>query len=211
MTEHNLTRRAAIGAGLAMLVGVPGRAAARGGHRHQDGTGGTQAGPPAPAESDSLVATLGNPWAAGQNRARVSAWDNDPFIIELEGRLKCTCGCAHSIYTCRTTDFTCGFWQGLHANIIAMAEQGATAQQIVDAYVAEHGVAYLMAPPPQGFNLAAYFVPGVLITVVGGAIAMFLKRRERLSPAAPAAGAIAPELSPELRARLERELAELDT
>ena len=163
-----------------------------------------------PEGRDSLVGTLSTPWAAGQNRARVTRWDNDPFVIDIENRLKCICGCAHSIYVCRTTDFSCGFWQALHAKIVAQAERGVSAEQIVDEYVAEHGVQYLMAPPPRGFNLAGYFVPGVLISLVAGVMFWVLKRRTALAPA-PTADADWSDFSEAERERLEEELRTLDT
>src|SRR5687767_15769219 len=44
-----------------------------------------------------------------QQRAVVTAADNDPVVKELEQKLKCTCGCNLDIYVCRTTDFTCQY------------------------------------------------------------------------------------------------------
>jgi cytochrome c-type biogenesis protein CcmH/NrfF len=155
------------------------------------------------------VPRLKSPGTAGRPRARVIAGDNDPFIIEIEHRLKCNCGCAHSLYACRTTDFNCGYWQALHAEVIAMAEQDMTAEEIIDAYVKEHGEVYLMAPVPEGFNLTGYFLPGIVIAGIAGAMVWILRRRTEVAAAGDAAGAAA--LGDQDLARLEAELRDLET
>lgn len=205
--NETVTRRAWLRAGLGALAGVGGTALVprRAGARsvaQLPGRGSAQ---------DSLVGTLASPWAAGQDRARVVPGDNDPFIIDIENRLKCTCGCAHSIYACRTTDFTCGYWQDLHAGIIAMAGSGYSAEEIIDVYVDEHGTQYLMAPPPRGFNLAGYFVPGVLISIIAASMFWVLKRRSALAPDGPVPEAAWSDFSDAERERLEEELRHLDT
>ena len=67
-----------------------------------------------------------------------------------------------------------------------------------------------MAPPKQGFNLAAYFVPGIAIVVASAVLWVVLRRWTRATAAAPA-GAVAtgaPQGSPDELARLQRELDE---
>jgi cytochrome c-type biogenesis protein CcmH/NrfF len=151
-------------------------------HKHQQ----TQDPVLPPAEPDEGdVGRLNYPWAAGQSRARVVNGDNDPFVIEIEERIKCNCGCAHSLYACRTTDFSCQFWQPLHAGVVAMAEQGNPADEIVNAYISEHGSEFLMAPPPQGFNIAGYVLPGIIISSVAAGMMWTLRRREMLAVEVP--------------------------
>ena len=86
--------------------------------------------------------------------------DNDPFVTAVEHRLQCTCGCTLDVYTCRTTDFTCTYSPALHKEVLALQDQGKTADEIVAAFVAKYGEKVLMAPKPEGFNLAGYVVPG---------------------------------------------------
>lgn len=206
MIDDLVTRRAWIRTGVGMVVGV---GATAGFPRSSAAT--TRQLPGSGSSQDSLVGTLSSPWAAGQNRARVVAGDNDPFIIDIENKLKCTCGCSHSIYVCRTTDFTCGYWQALHAKIIAMAERNYSAEEIIDAYVADHGTQYLMAPPPRGFNLAGYFVPGVLISAIAAMMFWVLKRRTALVAEAPVTDGAWADFSDAERQRLEDELRNLET
>src|SRR3989442_9833911 len=106
---------------------------------------------------------LWDPSRAGRPLEPVMAVDNNAAIQAIEKRLHCTCGCGLDVYTCRTTDFTCTTSPEMHRHVVMLAAQGKTAQQIVDAFVRESGVAILMAPPKRGFNLAAYFTPSLVI------------------------------------------------
>jgi cytochrome c-type biogenesis protein CcmH len=120
---------------------------------------------------------LYDPVRAGRPRDRITDYENDPFIIGIESRLTCTCGCTLDIYTCRTTDFTCGVSPELHRQVAGMVENGMTAQEVVDAFVAEHGEGVLMAPKKEGFNLLGYFVPGAAVLSAGAMLIWWLTRR----------------------------------
>ena len=162
------------------------------------------------AAQDTLAAPLVDPSMAGSARDRVTAGHNDPFIVGIERRLRCTCGCNLDVYTCRTTDFSCTTSPEMHRQVLALLDRGLTAEQVVQAFVDEHGQAVLMAPPKQGFNLAAYFVPGIAIVVASAVLWVVLRRWTRATAAAPA-GAVAtgaPQGSPDELARLQRELDE---
>jgi cytochrome c-type biogenesis protein CcmH/NrfF len=74
----------------------------------------------------------------------------------------------------------------MHREVVALVEQGTTAEQILESFVAQHGEMVLMAPKKAGFNLFAYFVPGVAIAVVGSTILWVLSRR-RVAVASPTA------------------------
>jgi cytochrome c-type biogenesis protein CcmH/NrfF len=169
---------------------------------------------------------LRDPGSAGRPQERKTARDNDEFVTAVEHRLQCTCGCTLDIYTCRTTDFTCTYSPALHKEVLALQEEGKTADEIVAAFVAKYGEKVLMAPKPEGFNIAGYVVPGSLILLVGGAMFLILRRRTRVragaAAAAPAtsvaepgpsvltaAGGV-PDASPDELERLNRELRELD-
>ncbi len=165
--------------------------------------------PPATAQ-DSLPGTgpsgrLWDPSRAGRPLAPVTAEDNDAAIQAIEKRIRCTCGCNQDVYTCRTTDFNCRTSPAMHRKVLALAEAGMGGRQIVDQFVREHGVAILMAPPKQGFNLAGYFVPSVLILAAGVVLTLVLRRWSRAAgPVAPAAAAL--DASPEELERLRRDL-----
>ncbi len=147
------------------------------------------------ASPDTLQADmLRDPSLLGRLRDPASEYDNDPVVISIERRLRCTCGCTLDIYTCRTTDFSCTFSPALHREVIAMVESGQTPEDIVAALVAREGPAMLMAPPARGFNLAGYLVPGLVMASGALGLAAWLSRR-RLTVVTDAAG-IAPTAPP---------------
>jgi cytochrome c-type biogenesis protein CcmH len=122
---------------------------------------------------------LRDPTAAGRSRGPTAPGDNDERIKRIEQQLRCTCGCNLDIFTCRTTDFTCTYSPELHQEVLALHDDGKTAQQILDAFVAKYGEKTLMAPKPVGFNLWGYLLPGVAITVGAVLLALVIGRRER--------------------------------
>lgn len=188
------------------------------------------AGPPAAAQ-DSLPGSgesgrLFNPRAAGRARDPVGESQNDAEIVAIEHKLKCTCGCNLDVYTCRTTDFTCTFSPELHKEIVALRAEGRTADQVIEAYLAKYGTEFLMAPKPEGFNLAGYLVPGIAVLTAGTVLALVLRRRAALAPAAggttPTTGttpsghgsagplSIPADATPEEAERLRRAMSEVD-
>jgi cytochrome c-type biogenesis protein CcmH len=152
---------------------------------------------------------------AVQQRTVVTDAQNDETVKGIERRLKCTCGCNLDIFTCRTTDFTCQTSPAMHRELVALLEAGNTPDQVVAEFVRNYGEEVLMAPKPEGFNLAGYLVPGIVLVVAGGILAAVLRRRDKLATGAPAAatpsgaravpGASADELS-----RLEAALQDVD-
>lgn len=168
--------------------------------------------------------TLRDPISAGGARERVTHRDNDPFVTGVEKRLHCTCGCTLDIYTCRTTDFTCSYSPALHKEVLALEDQGKSADEIVAAFVTKYGEKILMAPKPEGFNLVGYVFPTLAVLLIGGVMFAILRQRTRMREVAASAPApvpplprgaaravvAAPPASAEELSRLERELKELD-
>ena len=79
--------------------------------------------------------------------------------------------------------------------------------QIKRALAAEYGPAVLAMPDEGGFDLAVYLVPGLLVLLGLGGVAL-AARRWRRTPEAPAAEG--PALDPEEARRLDAELAAYD-
>jgi hypothetical protein len=208
----NLSRRALVGGLGAWALGAAthGRLAA-------------QQGTPLPEEGES--GTLRDPASAGRSREPVSHGDNDPFVTDVEKRLQCTCGCTLDIYTCRTTDFTCTYSPALHKEVLALQDEGKTADEIVAAFVAKYGEKILLAPKPEGFNIVGYILPSLAVLLVGGVMFAILRRRTRMVEVARAGSeaglsGVPPDAGPAVTgaplataaelARLEHELKELD-
>jgi cytochrome c-type biogenesis protein CcmH len=160
--------------------------------------------------------TLRDPSVVGRSRVPTDPRENDTDIQAIEQRLACNCGCTLDVFTCRTTDFSCTYSPKLHREVLALRDEGKTAQQILDAFVVKYGEKALMAPKPRGvLNLTGYFLPGALIAGAGAGLLLFIGRRK----AAVAATAAAPTLAASTPAvtasadeidRLKRALAEIE-
>jgi len=125
---------------------------------------------------------------------------------DLEHRIRCQCGCTLDVFTCRTTDFSCQVSPAMHRDIMALVEGGYSAQEIIDAFVETYGERARMAPTKSGFNLLAWFAPGVAVLLGGAGILMVLRRwnaeKAELAAARPSPGASVGATSDEL-ARLD--------
>ena len=104
---------------------------------------------------------------------------------------------------------------------MALWNDGRSADEILDAFVAKYGEEALMAPEPEGFNLAGYLVPGAVVTGLGATLLWVRSRRARVARAAAASAVTAasavvadpaasadPAPTPAELAALERALAE---
>jgi cytochrome c-type biogenesis protein CcmH len=154
--------------------------------------------------------TLRDPSVVGRSRRPTSPADNEAEIQAIEQRLACNCGCTLDVFTCRTTDFSCTYSPELHREVLALRDEGKTAREILDAFVAKYGEKALMAPKPQGFNLWGYLLPGAAITAAGVALVAVLRRREALGSTAQPSAVEPVIASPEELERLNRALEEVE-
>lgn len=103
----------------------------------------------------------------------------------MEKGMKCACPCQLDVFTCRTTDFSCGISPAMHKDVVALIEGGYTADEIIAAFKGVYGERVLMAPEPEGFNAAGYVVP--FATLGTGAVVLWaMLKRWRENAAAPA-------------------------
>lgn len=105
----------------------------------------------------------------------------------VERHLHCQCGCTLDVFTCRTTDFSCQVSPAMHRDVVGLVQGGYSAQEIINAFTDVYGQRVLMAPRKAGFDLVAWFMPGVLVVAGAGALVMLIRRwGERASqPKAP--------------------------
>ena len=165
------------------------------------------------AQDSTGADALRDPSGVGQPRAPLTDLDNDPVVVAMERRLRCTCGCTLDIYTCRTTDFTCTFSPALHKEIMGLRAAGQDPESIIATFVAREGEAILMAPPAEGFNVAGYLVPGlVMLTGALGLAAWVSRRRVAVAGGAPEGTLpVAPAVLDDAgRDRLRRALDDVD-
>jgi cytochrome c-type biogenesis protein CcmH len=91
------------------------------------------------------------------------------------------------------------------AFIRARIAEGMTKDEIKAALVEEYGSDVLAEPSGEGFDLAAWLVPGALVALAALGVALLARRWRRPEPVA--AG---PELDPEDARRLDAELTAFD-
>jgi cytochrome c-type biogenesis protein CcmH len=201
-------RRAFLAAGLTLVTLRPGQASAASlaaldalAHSAQDSLAGR-----------GEIGTLRDPSAVGRPQVPTDPEENAAEIQAIELRLACNCGCTLDVFTCRTTDFSCTYSPKLHREVLALRNQGKSAQQVIDAFVEKYGEKALMAPKPKGFNLAGYLVPGAAIATAGVALVLLISRRRAVlaSPAPGGLSALPVEASGGEMARLQRALDEVE-
>jgi hypothetical protein len=157
---------------------------------------------------------LYDPNSLERRDAIVEETANDATVKAAELKLACPCPCTLDVFTCRTTDFTCGYSPERHKEVVALVEQGMSADQVLDAMVGRYGEEALMAPRPEGFNLVGYVLPASVVLGLGAIIVAMLALRQRSAEAAPVTVPATPDhltFSDDEAARLERELQELDS
>jgi cytochrome c-type biogenesis protein CcmH/NrfF len=95
------------------------------------------------------------------------------------------------------------------AFIRRLIAEGRTKEEIKDALVAEYGDEVLAIPEGEGFDLAAWLVPGAAIVAAGAAIVVGLRRwrGQAGGPDGPAEPAAERPLDPDDAKRLDSDLS----
>lgn len=101
----------------------------------------------------------------------------------LEKQLKCQCTCVLDVYTCRTTDFSCGVSPAMHRDVMRLIAGGYDAEEIKQAFVDVYGEVALTAPVKEGFNWVGYFAPSIVLATGGILLTMMLRRWSNQAPA----------------------------
>jgi cytochrome c-type biogenesis protein CcmF len=128
---------------------------------------------------------------------------------QLEGEILCTCGCRRSLRNCGMPN--CQGHASQTAKLRQYLSEGKDHDAVIAAFVQEFGGQDILAAPiDKGFNRLAWFFP-YLIGATGAAsiavVAFRWSRHERTADSAP----VQPETgTPDLTARLDDELRDLD-
>lgn len=112
-------------------------------------------------------------------------------ISAFERTIACPCPCTLDVYTCRTTDFTCGNSPAVHRDVQEMVKGGYDADEILKAMVGVYGNDILMAPPKTGINLIAWFLPFAALGTGAVILNSMLHKWRKNSVAAPVANDVA--------------------
>lgn len=126
-------------------------------------------------------------------------------LYEMESQVMCV--------TCRTPLAVANGPQAdsERALIQRLIEEGKSPDEIKDALVLEYGERVLALPDDEGFNLAIYVVPIVVVVIGLVLLAVLLPRwRRRARAFAGAPGALTADLDPADARRLEDDLKHYD-
>lgn len=106
----------------------------------------------------------------------------------VERMISCPCPCTLDVFTCRTS-MPCGFSPRLHADVVALANGGYSAEEILAAFEQSYGEKILMAPHKQGFNWVGWIAPFAAVgtggVVVGALIRRWGRRAAEMRTASP--------------------------
>ncbi len=84
---------------------------------------------------------------------------DEEAVIALERTLACPCPCTLDIYTCRTTDVTCGNSPAIHGDIVRMVNGGYSGDEILAELNKVYGQRIMASPKKSGFSLLVWFMP----------------------------------------------------
>lgn len=135
----------------------------------------------------------------------------DPVLANrfntVSDRLVCQCGCGMGLRVCN--HFECPSATPMRAQIEADLLAGKSDDAIVAEFVGEYGSVVLATPPPEGFNLAAWVMPGFAILLGLFLISYFVADWLAKKKVKPGEDKGPPD--PLLTARIEQELKGMDS
>jgi cytochrome c-type biogenesis protein CcmH len=165
------------------------------------------------AQPGDSVGRLDYPQVAGRAARPVTAADNSALVKSIEEKIRCTCGCNLSVYTCRTTDFECTVSPAMHREVLARLAAGMTETEVLASFQKQYGEMIFMTPPKHGFNLLAYIMPFLGLAVGVGLVSAVVRRWFHAGPADAAPveeRAEAAQVSPDDMERLKRALEQYE-
>jgi cytochrome c-type biogenesis protein CcmH len=123
----------------------------------------------------------------------------------LGAGMMCMCGCAQILTACNHVGCT------MSATMLQQLDQRVAANNsddlILQSFVQEYGTKVLASPPAEGFNLLAWFIPGLAFGIGLAVVVMVIRQWRRRFELAPAGG---PPISSEALERA-REQADRET
>lgn len=128
---------------------------------------------------------------------------------EVANALVCQCGCNSVLHDCGMHG--CHSATPMRAEIRRRLSAGESKEAIIASFVDRYGLVVLAAPPASGFNLTAWIMP--FVALFGGAVIakkVLNSWRRESAAKSPEISGPAPEVSDKMRARIDKELEELE-
>ena len=133
----------------------------------------------------------------------VAARSPEQIAQDIGYKVYCMCGCVTALNHCPHEN--CPVKSEMHKIIRTGLAEGKAEPAILQDLVDRYGEQVLAAPPPHGFNLTAWILPGVGL-LIGLFLAVTIVRRWRRPAPAPATDASTAPLDPTVRAAVEEEI-----
>lgn len=137
--------------------------------------------------------------AASVLRARAAT---PPTMAAIGNEVQCLCGCNAPLNGCPHLD--CAEKSEMQAYIKQEIAAGKDETAILQDLVQKYGVHVLSSPPPHGFNLSVWVLPGLGL-LVGLALVVVIARRWRRKPPPPDSGSPLP-FDPKVLAAMDEEM-----
>lgn len=129
-----------------------------------------------------------------------------PTVESVGNKVMCLCGCVAILNQCPHQG--CATHEEVKAVIEKLIAEGKDEPAILQELTARYGMKILAAPPAQGFNIAAWVLPG--LGLLFGLVVVFVTvRRLRKPEALPGTAAAEPaSVDPKVLAAMEEEMKE---
>ena len=132
----------------------------------------------------------------------------EPTQQQIEESLTCQCGCGLTVHSCN--HLNCPSGEPMKREIAEHLGRGESTDQVLAAFTARYGEKVLSSPTFRGFNWLAWVTPFGVVLIAAGVLVAVIQRRVRTTAGAARPVAPGAEGDPALRARLARELDDLD-
>jgi len=124
---------------------------------------------------------------------------------DLSGQFICQCGCTLVLNNCNHVE--CHSRSTMTAVINQKIDEGQSAEQITQFFVAQYGEQVLASPPKKGFNLVAWILPFAALLFGGGVVYVVLRKWIKLGKQPKNANAVGiDEMSEQYEHQLKQEL-----
>jgi cytochrome c-type biogenesis protein CcmH/NrfF len=119
----------------------------------------------------------------------------------IGGQLMCMCGCNQVLTQCNHVG--CKVSAAMLKELDQRVQTASSDDLILQSFVQEFGPKVLASPPAQGFNLLAWFIPGIAFAAGLSLVVVVIRQWRRRFELAPAGG---PPVSAEALARAREQV-----
>lgn len=114
------------------------------------------------------------PWVNGPTVEHVHRGELGDKWLVVEEAVRCNCSCNEDVHHCQFR-MECSTSPAWSARMYKSLQAGQTPDEIKASFVADFGPSILMEPPMEGFNLLAWFLPGVTIVMAGALVGLIAR------------------------------------